>query len=237
MILQVRRKYKLFLLATILLLAGVVFIRLSDAFNLKEVSAVPEGIICQSELLAAPIGENIFNFSGNKYIDRVIANKQVINAKLDFGFPDKLKIVLNEIKPLALVSSNGKFFVLDELGYLSEFENRPTSFNFPIIIGAGECRLFAPAKNDKLRLLSEQLGILSLNDNDFYLAISTIDILSPENMIVKMDGLRPSLKMYAGDLVRNMEYLRTFLLEFNPDLSQIKMLDLRLAGQVIAVDK
>ncbi len=237
MILQVRRKYKLFLLATILLLAGVVFIRLSDAFNLKEVSAVPEGIICQSELLAAPIGENIFNFSGSNFIDSVITNKKVINAKLDFGFPNKLKIILNEISPLALVSSNGKFFVLDELGYLSEFENWPTSFNFPIIIGAGKCSPFAPAKNDRLYLLSGQLKQLCTDDNDFYLAISTIDILSAECTIVKMDGLKPSLKMYAGDLVRNMEYLRTFLLEFNPDLSQIKMLDLRLAGQVIAVDK
>ena len=43
--------------------------------------------------------------------------------------------------------------------------------------------------------------------------------------------------MYAGDLAINMEYLRTFLLEFNPDLSRIKMLDLRLTGQVIAVEK
>jgi len=237
MILQVRRKYKLFLLATILLLGGVVFIRLSDAFNLKEVITVPEGIISRSELLAAPIGENIFNFSGSNFIDSVIANKKVINAKLDFSLPDELKIILNEIKPLALVSSYGKYFVLDELGYLTEFDNLPTSFNFPIITGTGKCNPFAPAKDDRLYLLSGQLKQLCTDDNDFYLAISTIDILSPEYTIVKMDGLKPCLKMYAGDLVRNMEYLRTFLLEFNPDLSQIKMLDLRLVGQVIAVDK
>ena len=63
MILRIRRKYKLLLLATILLLAAVIFIRISDAFILKEISAVPEGIISESDLLAAPLGKKIFNFS------------------------------------------------------------------------------------------------------------------------------------------------------------------------------
>lgn len=237
MILRVRRKYKLLFGATILLLGAVIFVRLSDAFNLKEISAVPEGIICESDLLAAPLGENIFAFSGKKYINNIIADEKVMKAELDFGFPNELKIVLNDIKPLALVRSNGKFFVLDERGYLSEFDNQPTSFNFPIITGAGKCRSFAPAKNNRLHLLGEQLRLLYSEDYDFYLAISSIDISSPEHTIVKMDGLKPFIKMYAGDLLRNMEYLRTFLLEFSPDLNQIRVLDLRLAGQVIAVEK
>jgi len=237
MILRVHRKYKLFLLATILLLGVVVFIRISDAFNLKEICTMPEGVIGESALLAAPLGENIFNFAGNNFLDSVVANKKVINAKLDFDFPDEMKIILNDIKPLALVRSNCTFFVLDELGYLSEFESRPTSFNFPIITGVGKCRLYAPAGNDRLQLLTGQLKTLCAEDNDFYLAISTIDLSSPDYTLVKMDGLKPSLKMFAGDLSKNMEYLKTFLLEFNPDLSQIKLLDLRLTGQVIAVEK
>jgi len=237
MILRVRRKYKLLLLATILLLAVVIFIRISDAFDLKEISTIPEGIISESELVTAPLGENIFVFSGKKYISSIIANEKVIKADLDFDFPDQLKIVLNDIKPLALVRSNGKFFVLDERGYISEFDNRPTSFNFPIITGAGNCRLFAPVKNDRLHLLSVQLKQLCTENNDFYLAISSIDLSSSEYTIIKMDGLKPFLKMYAGDLLINMDYLRTFLLEFNPDLSQTKLLDMRLTGQVIAVEK
>lgn len=237
MILRVRRKYKLFLLASILLLAVLIFIRLSDDFNLKEISIVPEGIISQSELLAAPLGENIFGFPGNKFIESIIADKKVLSAKLNFGFPDELEIILNDIKPLALVRSNGKYFVLDERAYLSEFENRPTSFNFPIITGAGQCRSFAPAKNDRLQLLSVQLKQLRTEDNDFYLAISSIDLSSLDYTTVKMDGLKPSVKIYAGDLFKDMEYLRTFLLEFHPDLSQTKILDLRLMGQIIAVEK
>ena len=237
MILRIRRKYKLLLLATILLLAAVIFIRISDAFILKEISAVPEGIISESDLLAAPLGKNIFNFSCIKFIDSIITNKKVIKADLNFGFPDKLEIVLNDIKPLALVRSNGSFFVLDEHGYLTGFDNRPTSFNFPIITGAKNCRAFAPATDDRLYLLAEQLRLLCSEDNDFYLAISSIDISSPENTVINMDGLKPALKMYAGDFFRNMEYLRTFLLEFNPDISQTEILDLRLTGQVIAVEK
>ncbi len=237
MILRVRRKYKLLLLGTILLLAAVIFIRMSDAFILKEISVVPEGIISESDLSAAPLGENIFNFSCTKFIDDIITNKKVIKADLNFGLPDKLKIVLNDIKPLALVRSNESFFVLDEYGYLSEFDNRPTSFNFPIITGARDCRAFAPAIDDRLYLLAGQLKLLCSEDNDFYLAISSIDISSPEYTVINMDGLKPALKMYAGNLFRNMEYLRTFLLEFNPDIIQIEILDLRLTGQVIAVEK
>jgi len=237
MILGIRRKYKLLLLVTVLLLAAVIFIRMSDAFILKEISIFPEGIIGGSDLLAAPLGKNIFNFSGSKFIDSIITNEKVIKADLNFGLPDELKIVLNDIKPLALVRSNGSFFVLDERGYLSRFDNRPASFNFPIITGAGECHPFAPAKNDRLYLLAEQLRQLYSEDYDFYLAISSIDLSSPEYTIINMDGLRPPIKIYAGDLLENMKYLRTFLLEFNPDLSRIRILDLRLSGQVIAVEK
>ncbi|MCP4705069.1 MAG: hypothetical protein GY865_10700 [candidate division Zixibacteria bacterium] len=233
----IRRKYKLFLLATVLMLAMVIFVRFSKTFDLQEISAFPDGIISESELMAAPIGKNMFGFSGNDFMDSIIADQMVIKAELDFGFPNEISIILNDIKPLALVRSNGKFYVLDELGYLSKFDNRPTSFNFPIITGAGKCRLFAPARNDRLHLLSDQLQQLRTENNDFYLAISSIDISSPEYTVIKIDGLKPNLKMYAGDLFRNMEYLRTFLLEFNPDLSQTKILDLRLTGQVIAVGK
>lgn len=237
MTLGIRRKYKLLLLATIVMLVGVIFVRFSESFDLIEVTALPEGIIGNSELMAAPIGENIFSFSSDKFIDSIIGHKKVLKADLNFDFPNEVEIILNDIKPLALVRSSGKFYVLDEHGYLSEFDNQPTSFNFPIIIGAGKCRSFASAKNDRLCLLSDQLKQLCTENNDFYLAISSLDISSPEYTIIKMDGLQPTLKMYAGDLFENMEYLKTFLLEFNPDLSQTKLLDLRLTGQVIAVGK
>jgi len=93
MILGIRRKYKLLLLVTV----AVIFIRMSDAFILKEISIFPEGIIGGSDLLAAPLGKNIFNFSGSKFIDSIITNEKVIKADLNFGLPDELKIVLMEV--------------------------------------------------------------------------------------------------------------------------------------------
>lgn len=231
---RVGRKYKLLFLATIFMLGITLFIKYSDAFDLAEVTTSPENLVNKNDLFAASLGKNIFSISGKRIIDSVIDDKDVFRVDLDYNFPNEIEIRLNEIEPIALVYSNGSILAIDKSGFISEFKSEKTPINCPVITGAEKCLKYKPVKDICLGLLIEQLKILRDEDNDFYMAISSIDLTPSDYLVVSMDGLKPSIKMYAGDLYRDMEYLRSFLLEFNPDLSEVNWLDLRLEGQIIA---
>jgi len=234
MSLQVRRKYKFMLLAAALMVAALLGIRLSDAFNLASIETIPAGFINTDELNTIITGQNIFSISEEELVNKVIGDKKVLKADLEFKFPNEIEITLNDVKPLALVCCDGEMFVLGECGRMVKFDNETTEFNFPIVSGAKQCTAYRPIRDNQLILIYEQLKQLRVEDFDFYLAISSIDLSNSEYVTITMDGLKPYIKMFAGDLTRNMKYLKTFLLEFNPDLGEVGCLDFRLEGQIIA---
>ncbi len=86
-----------------------------------------------------------------------------------------------------------------------------------------------------MTLLIKQLKQLKEVSIDFYLAISNIDMSHPERLSVYVDGLTFPVDTYAGNLCPAMEKLKTFLLNFNPDLNNVRKLDLRSDNMIVAV--
>ena len=234
--LRLRRKYKLMFLLTVLMVSGIVVIKYSGAFNLTQINTIPDGIVKEAGFLSGVLGMNIFSFPEEAIADSLLDNRRILSADLNYKLPDKIEIRINDVKPLALiVSADGNsLYILDDRYYLKPFTNDPIDFNFPIITGVKNCKPYRLIDDYRLALLAEQIKLLRDEDYDFYMALSSIDISKTECITIVMDGLRQNLQMYAGDLCQNMKYLQAFLLEFNPDLSAAKTLDMRSRGQIIA---
>ncbi len=237
MSLRVGWKYRFMFLMTVLLVGAFIFIRYSDAFLLANIETAPEGLLDNADLRYVTVGQNMLDIPGSDIVDYIVGSRKAIKADLNYKLPNGIEIKLNDYKPLALVCFGNTTLTLSENGYLNNFDFQSTAFNFPVITGAQNCIAYFPVIDNQLCLLVEQLKSLRQKDNDFYLALSSMDLSNQEFITIQMDGIKPQLKMYAGDLVRNMEYLKTFLLEFNPDLSEIDSLDFRLKGQIIATKK
>jgi len=235
---MVRKQYKYLMAATLLLIGAVVIVRFSGAFSLKEINIEPEEFAAVENASRDFVGENIFSVGTDEIMDDLLKHKRVLSVELNYDLPDGIDISVNPVEPLALlVSDNGReIFALDEYACLYPFENRNGAINYPIITGLRKGTPYRRLADDRAVLLAGQLQSLRSSEKDFYLAISNIELRNSNEIIVCMDGLEIDLLMYIGDLYLNINMLKSFLLDFNPDLGGIRRLDMRSPGMIIGLN-
>ncbi|UCD16977.1 MAG: hypothetical protein JSV44_11070 [Candidatus Zixiibacteriota bacterium] len=234
---NIRRPY-LFLLLSAIFVAGLLAaFRYLHAFQLDAVSIAPERFAGHADKLALESGKNVFSLPINAAIDCLLKRHDVLRVELDYDLPDGIAIRVNEAVPVALAVGGGgrTLFSLDEFGYRYRFDPIKNKLDYPIITGLKDCREYERADDLSLGVILRQLARLKEDDMDSYLAVTTIDLLDQGDILVYLDGVRFPLITYPGKLCRSIMQLKVFILGIDPDLDQIKKLDLRSDELIIAV--
>jgi hypothetical protein len=239
MILRMRWPFFVMALALFLLIGVVAVACYTGFFCLRKVSIAPEQYTDQTESLDPFMGKNIFLTPADDALAYLAYNQMVKNIQLSYNLPDEIIIEVEEVKPLALAMGQDghSIYALDERGRAIPHDQPGGGYNLPIITGLKDCPLYKSPSDSRLRLIIPQLASLRADHEDFYRAISSIDLSSPDSVTVFIDGVHFSLIMYAGKMYENFGRLKKFLLDYSPDLKDVVSLDMRSGNQIIAARK
>lgn len=225
------------MLAVSLVLGTTIIVaRYTGVFRLKSIAIEPQSLMAKCPSIKQSMGQNLFGAALDKVADDLLNYGNVLRVDIDFDFPDALSIRVNDIRPLALVlDGDGRYvYRMDERGCLLPGDSTIERYEFPIITGLQRCKLYSRPADDRMHLVVEQLNRLKKDCFNFYLAISNIDMSDQDIISIYLDGLAFPVETYAGSLYGSIINLKTFLLDFNPDLSGIKRLDMKSEGLIIA---
>ena len=226
----------------LILLAGAVVIggataacKYTNVFKLKRVTVIPEGY-ADSKSIGLPMEQNLFALPIEKAAEQLLRKGKVIKVDIDYSLPDGIDIMINDIKPCAfVVDDNGQsLFALDDRCYLLPYNNQDGELNCPLITGLKKTKAYSHAADRRLPMIIEQLAQLKDDSPDFYLALSCVDLANDEYVSLYIDGLPFPIDANAGTIYDRMRDLEIFLLDFNPDLTDVTRLDMRSEGLIIS---
>jgi cell division septal protein FtsQ len=225
------------LIAAISIAALIGTLKYTGISKLEKINLESAELPFEPETLNIAMNQNLFQAPLPDLINSMLSHKKVFRVDIDYRLPDGIGIKINDIKPVALViGENGRVvYRLSESCHLLPCHAPPMEYDFPVITGLDNCTAYKRVRDERVTLLIKQLKQLKEVSIDFYLAISSIDMSHPERLSVYIDGLTFPVDTYAGNLCPTMEKLRAFLLNFNPDLNDVKRLDLRSDNMIVAV--
>jgi hypothetical protein len=234
--LKARKPFLVLLLVAVMLASALGMVRYSGLCQLRNVTFEPESFAGDIELMDPAIGQNLFDAPTDDVINRLLDRKDVIRVDYDYILPDEINIKVNRIRPIALIICNtgGELYFLDDHYLLLPCDDEIGYIDFPVITGLGNCTAFKKVQETRMPLVIRQLGRLKEDCTDFYLAISSIDMSNSESISLYLDGLPCRIDVNAGSLYDSLKNLRAFLLDFNPDLSEIDRLDMTNEGLIIS---
>ncbi len=226
------------MLATALLLAVFVgIVKYSGLFKLEHVQVRPYDNLAEYAQINSVTHQNIFSIPVNEILSSLLKHERVFQVDFDYHLPNKIDIKINDIKPAALVMArHGKtIYRMDNKCRLYPTDNIPEEIDCPIITGVRNCNSYKRITDDRMLLVVNQLELIKEDYTDFYLAISSIDMSHDKHISLYIDGLAIEVRSYAGDLHRSISKLKVFLLDYNPDLTDMHVLDMRSDELIIAV--
>lgn len=236
--LRVRKPFVYLLLATLVMGGSVAAMRYMNAFKLKDVHISPAKLYANDKLFKGEIGSNMLTMPLDKITEKILADADVHKVDIDISLPGVLEIRLNDIAPLALMlARDGRtLYCLDDNGVVYKHDYETYGLDYPIITGLNDYKLHGRLRDTRIAPLLEQLAHIRKNDMDSYQAVSTIDLSDAEKVVLYMEGLSFSVLTDSGSLNKSLTKLKIFLMGHNHDLTQIKQLDLRTDGLIIAVN-
>lgn len=233
---SVGRPYLIMLLISILVGGGTLTARYSGYFKLQHVEVQTEGFDNNDELLKLSKGKNLFAVPLDEVAERMLKKKKIFMVEINYVLPDGITIDVNDVRPRAIVidrKGRNRYYLTADC-HLLPIINEVEQIDFPLITGLTNCTAYGTVKDDRVNLILGQLERLKKDCIDFYLAISNIDMSQNDGVTLTFDGVSFTVETYAGSLYRSVRTMKTFLLEYNPDLHDVTGLDLRLEGMIIA---
>jgi len=170
-------------------------------------------------------GENLLTLSARNVYKKISASPWITSAAVRREFPDRLRILIKETEPFALLDMKGHLFIVDEKGSLLE-ELKESSMPFlPIISGNpfGEKEAFSEAIN-LVRAIKET-GLLSRKNH--------IEVIAHklQEIAVNFDGV--VVKIGSGEYRDKLSRLMELEEEIKSRSIPVDYIDLRFANKVV----
>ena len=200
----------------------------SSAFPLREIVFVGNTHLTDDELKGLAglrEGENLLTLSSREIYGKMVKSPWIRSVMIRKELPDRLRILITEAEPFALLDMKGHLFIVDDRGeLLEELKNSPVPF-LPVITGNpfGDKEVFL----DAIRLAKaiKTTGLLLEKDH--------VEIIArkAEDLSVNLDGLL--VKVGVGDYEGKLLRLRALEDEIKKRDIPVDYVDLRFANRVV----
>ncbi len=237
MSLRVRKSYAVLFMISIVMLGVLIFVQYSELFAFNEVRYEDGAVVSDTTLFNTVKGNNLFKVEFSEFADDLLANKKVLKVDIDYSLPDGIEVSFNDMKPVAVALTPDGLRGISAEEYVIPYEASDAGIDCPVLTGCNPGTLYHKISDGTVSLVIENLKRLCNGDRDCYLLLSNIDFSEDDYISVYIDGLRTEIIMYPGDLAQNIKAIEAFLNDYDPDLTQVKRLDLRSEGMIIAVNK
>lgn len=167
---------------------------------------------------------------------KLLEKKSIYRVDLAYSHPGQLNIRLNDFKPVCYVLDQvtGRLFGLDEQARLISLKVNETGFDHPVLTSVRTVSLFERCDDVRVKVVVDQLKNLADANRDLYRVIDEIDFGNSSFLKVAIAGMPFRLKVRTEDFEKELMRFVEFNNDFNPDLSDINLIDLRFGKMIVA---
>lgn len=234
--LRVGRPYLYLLLVTLLLGGLLFFTQESSLFALSGVKYNEGAPIVDTLVFVDAYGTNLFDLKFDRYADSIMDNRKVLRVDFDYAIPNKVKITINDIDPIAVALAEGKLYGINAKGYVIPHIPEGRGINLPVISGVDNLKLYDAIRDDELLLVMDNLKEIMEEDREVFMSLANIIMTDTGCVSLFIEGVKPEIVTYPGELAQKVRIVEAFLHDYAPDLSGVKYLDLRSEGLIVAVN-
>lgn len=163
-------------------------------------------------------GKNIILISTKKLKETIKDFDFIREIKIKKIYPEKIKVEINELKPLAIFTNDNQMYLLLEAGKIIEYKEVSDRDSLTLVYGKGAEKNFYT-----LHASLEELGFNKELIKKFdYFDINRWDIVLKDDKIIKLpvDGYEESLKRFLSIYKKE-------------NFSNFQVFDFRIKGQLI----
>ena len=190
----------------------------SSLFDLVEIAVAGNVTVSREEIVALSgirIGTNLMNVSRLAAAESIRTQPYIKEAEVARIFPNRLEIRVTERVPLAIISYDERYLVLDENGYcLTEIGLATAeSWVLPVIRSSSESIRILPGERSADKGVLAALSLIQQLDPLFMENIQSFEAPSAERVaVINTDGLRV-LFGQPEDLDRKLQNYEELLLK------------------------
>lgn len=208
--------------------AYLIYSEVQSAFPLRQIIFVGNTHLSDDELKALGglrEGQSLLTLPSEEIYQRIMKSPWVRSVMIRKELPDKLRVVVTEAEPFALLDMKRHLFIVDDRGkLLEELKGSPIPF-LPVITGNpfGNREVFLHAIS--LAKAIKTTGLLMEKDHVEIVATT------PEELAVNLDGTM--VKIGVGDYKGKLQRLIDLENEIKKRGLPVDYIDLRFANRVV----
>jgi len=168
----------------------------------------------------------------------MITCPDIYQVDMSFSGLQTLQVTTNRFDPECILvdAASGCLYGLDYQGRLLPLEHSPEDWECPLITGLKKWKLFACGEDGRLPVVMEQVGIVKRTNPDLARLVDEIYFDKENSVRVSISGLPYTVRVRPDGLALGLERLVEFITGFQPELANIKMIDLRFETMIVTTE-
>jgi cell division protein FtsQ len=186
-------------------------------------------------VLGGDIGKNIFSIPLEEHKKKLEEIPWVESAAVMRYLPNRLKVEINERKPVAFVQIGSKVELIDPNGVIM---NMPAaskgSFSFPVIVGTSDAEPLS-TRAARMKTFSELMADLDSGGANYSKDLSDVDLTDPEDVKITVADPAGAVLIHLGstNFLERYKIYVSHAQRWHREYEKLESVDLRYAPQVI----
>ena len=168
-------------------------------------------------------------------VETLLNKKNIYKVDLSYNLPNEIEIRTNNYEPVCfgLDRLSGSMYGVTAEGRIVSLTNCTYSWDNPILTSISVPKIYGFATDFRVKNIVQELMRLQKQNIDLYKLINEIDFGNSYFLKVSIDGLAYRLKLRSDNFINDMNKFISFVTKYNPDLTQVKLVDLRFDEMII----
>jgi cell division protein FtsQ len=186
-------------------------------------------------VLGGDIGKNIFSIPLEEHKKKLEEIPWVESAAVMRYLPNRLKVEINERKPVAFVQIGSKIELIDPNGVIM---NMPAgskgNFSFPVIVGTSDAEPLS-TRASRMKVFSQLMADLDFGGANYSKDVNEVDLTDPEDVKITVPDPAGAVLIHLGsaNFLERYKIYVSHAQEWRQHFQKLESVDLRYERQVI----
>lgn len=210
-------------------------ISFTDASRLESVVLNNTDISDQIQTFGLDTGASLIDQPIDSLADHLLTKNNIYKVNVDLDFPKKISIKTNTFRPLCYLLDRyaGTLVGVNHDGRMVPLDNSEIDWENPVLTTVDAGKMYGYSTEVRVKIVTEHLTRLKNEHRDLYRLLDEIDFGNSGFLKVSLAGLDYRLKIRADHLFEDMVRYLDFISRFNPDIEDVKILDLCYNDMII----
>ena len=182
---------------------------------------------------------SVLNQPYDKLTELILQPDSALKVELSFSWPHTLNLELNSITPSCLLLSkeSSRLYGLDKNCRVVPLSGTDIDWERPLFIGVKKTKLYECCPDSRVKRVLDALAEIRENNINFYRLIEQVAFAKENRIEIMVSGFDHKVWVTADRTLSDLDRYLEFIAGFELDLTNIKLIDMRLKEMVIIREK